>query len=224
MPEEVRILWDRQKNLGCFNDIFEIEAVGPLVLLENFPDLFRGSLWLHFLDNAVALSSLVNGSSSVIHGDILNGATWSQIQRLQVFPWFDRVDTKSNPVDGLSRGRLDGPWNVKSLAFPGSLLRALRQELGGREGSYADTLLALLIREGGSTSDHRNGLCAVVPVSHAYLGATASDLGSVGECENCRALCEFGVRMENVQLPMKKENLFFQSQMEESKPLEEIRT
>ena len=49
VPEEVRILWDRQKNLGRFNDIFEIEAVGPLVLLENFPDLFRGlcgfTLW-----------------------------------------------------------------------------------------------------------------------------------------------------------------------------------
>ena len=81
---------------------FEIEAVGPLVLLENFPDQFRGSLWLHFLDNAAALSNLVNGSSSVIQGDILIGATWSRIQRLQVFPWFDRVDSKSNPVDGLS--------------------------------------------------------------------------------------------------------------------------
>ena len=70
------------------------------------------------------------------------------------------------------------------LAFPGSLLRALRQELGGREGPQADTLLAQLIREAGSTSEYRNGLCAVVPVSHAYLGATASDLCSVGECEN----------------------------------------
>ena len=37
VQEEVRILWDRQKSLGRFNDIFEIEAVGPLVLLENFP-------------------------------------------------------------------------------------------------------------------------------------------------------------------------------------------
>ena len=34
-------------------------------LTENFPDLFRGSLWLH----------LVNGSSSVIQGDILIDAT-----------------------------------------------------------------------------------------------------------------------------------------------------
>ena len=63
VPEEVRIWWDHQKNLGRLSDIFEIEAVGPLVLLENFPDLFRGSLWLHFLDNAAALSNLVNGSS-----------------------------------------------------------------------------------------------------------------------------------------------------------------
>ena len=75
VPEEVRILWDHQKNLGRFNDIFEIEAIGPLILLENFPDLFRGSLWLHFLDNAAALSNFVNGSSSVVQGDILIGAT-----------------------------------------------------------------------------------------------------------------------------------------------------
>ena len=33
----------------------------------------------------------------------------------------------------------------------------------------------------GSTSEHRNGLCAVVPVSLDYLGATVSDTGSSGE-------------------------------------------
>ena len=115
--------------------MIEIEAVGTLVLLENFPELFRGSLWLHFIDNAAALSSLVNGSSSVRQGDILIGVTWSQVQRLQVIPWFHRVDTKSNPVGGLSRGRLAGPWSVETFAFPGSLLRALRQGLGRREGS-----------------------------------------------------------------------------------------
>ena len=67
--------------------------MGPLILLENFSDLFRNSLWLHFLDNAAALSNLVNGSSSVIQGDILIGATWSQVQRLQIFQWFDFVDS-----------------------------------------------------------------------------------------------------------------------------------
>ena len=53
---------------------FVIEAVGPLVLLENFPDLLRGSLSLHF----------VNGSLSVTQGDFLIGAKWSQVQRLHV--------------------------------------------------------------------------------------------------------------------------------------------
>ena len=46
----------------------------------------------------------------------------------------------------------------------------------------------LLIREGGSTSEHHDGLCAVVSFSHEHLGATASDLGSVGECANERSL------------------------------------
>ena len=56
-------------------DELEIEAVGPLVLLEeNFPDLFRDSLWLH----------LVYGSSSVTQGDIQIGAKWSKVQRLHV--------------------------------------------------------------------------------------------------------------------------------------------
>ena len=42
---------------------------------------------------------------------------------------------------------------------------------------FADTMLALLIREDGSTSEHRDGLCAVVSSTHEHIGATASDLG-----------------------------------------------
>ena len=29
---------------------------------------------------------------------------------LGVIPWFDRVESSSNPVDGLSRGADEGPW------------------------------------------------------------------------------------------------------------------
>ena len=84
-------------------------------------------MWLHFIDNAAALSSLVNGSSSVCEGDVIIGETLSRIQCLEVFPWFDQVDSSSNPVDGLSRGRLSGPWRVSRLTFPVSLLPALRR-------------------------------------------------------------------------------------------------
>ena len=131
MPQEVSALWDRQRSRGRHNDIYEIEAIGPLVILERFPELLEGSLWLHFIDNSAALSGLVNGSSSVCEGDVIIGETWSRIQGLGVFAWFDRVDSTANPVDGLSRGRLSGPWrSVDHIAFPASLLPALRRELG----------------------------------------------------------------------------------------------
>ena len=106
-----------------------------------------------------------------------SGAKYTVCMFPMVWPYGNEI----KPCVGLARGQL---VSLVTLAFPGSLLRALRQVLGRREGSYADTLLALPIREGWSTSEHREGLCAVVPVSHVHMGATASDLGSVGECEN----------------------------------------
>ena len=60
--------------------------------------------------------------------DCIVGLTWKRISALNVLPWFDRVDTKSNPVDGLSRKDLRGPWRIINLTFPGHSLRAaLRQ-------------------------------------------------------------------------------------------------
>ena len=163
-----------------FMTFLRSEAIGPLVLLENFRDQFQGSLWLHFLDIAAALSNLVNGSSSVIQEDILIGATWSQIQRLQVFPWFDRVDSKSNPVDGLSRGRLDGPWKVESFAFPGVFSFALYVKSSEEKRALKPTRCwrHSSVRVGARRSTGKgSALWFLFP--HAYLGATASDLGSV---------------------------------------------
>ena len=86
--------------------IYEIEAVGPLVLLENVPNWFRGSLWLHFLDNAAALSILVNGSSSVIQGDIL---IRRYVEPNTAFAGFSHGLTVWKTAVGLSRGQLDEP-------------------------------------------------------------------------------------------------------------------
>ena len=128
--------------------------MGLLVLLENFSDLFRGSRWL--LD-------------------------WHKVkpkQRLQV-PMVWPCGTKSNSVLSFLG---DGWWALNvTLAFPGSLLSALRQVLGRREGSKADTLLALLIREGGSTSEH--GLCLVVLVStHTWEPLLLTQVVEVRAC------------------------------------------
>ena len=52
------------------------------------------------------------------------GLTWETIAMINACPWFDRVDTKSNPVDGLSRGDLSGDWDLVKLVFPGPELSA----------------------------------------------------------------------------------------------------
>jgi len=137
VPTAVREHWKRQRKQQQhqhqrtssspeppeYSDIFEIEALGPLLVLHNFGEILRGALWIHFIDNAAGLASLVRGSSSVTNGDVIVGMTWSEVHRLQVLPWFDRVESKSNPVDGLSRGKRHGPWGkLRPLTLPDLVL------------------------------------------------------------------------------------------------------
>ena len=44
------------------------------------------------------------------------GETWKAIQRMNVYPYFDRVESEANPVGGLSRGRREGPWKQVDTA------------------------------------------------------------------------------------------------------------
>ena len=126
VPRDIRQLWSSQRANpdGSFYDIQEVEGIGPLLVLSTWPHVLKGALWLHFIDNNGALSSLVKGGSSACGTDSIVGLTWKMIGSAQALPWFDRVDTKSNPVDGLSRKFLDGPWQIIDLVFPGSSLRA----------------------------------------------------------------------------------------------------
>ena len=132
VPEELRELWDEQQRQSRHNDIFEVEVIGPLLLLHNFPEAFRDSLWLHFIDNAGGLACLINGSSTVMSGDVIVGETWEAVARLSSTPWFDRVESNPNPADGLSRGKLNGPWSHRPIQFPPGLLPLLRRELRNR--------------------------------------------------------------------------------------------
>ena len=121
IPDTLRTQWDHRKKCNRFNDIYEVEAVGPLLILHNFGEDLTDCLWLHFIDNAGALSSLVRGGSSVESGDRITGLTWSHIVQVGCMPWFDRVDSASNPTDGLSRERLLGPWTLEPIHLPGAL-------------------------------------------------------------------------------------------------------
>ena len=140
VPREVRELWQSQKLSATqcvktnpdveFTDIIEVEAVGPLLILHNWGHLLQDSLWIHFIDNASALGALVKGSASVNQQDIIVGHTWTYIADLNVLAWFDRVDSKSNPVDGLSRkdfskGKLRN-WFWKGITFPNQVLNDLK--------------------------------------------------------------------------------------------------
>ena len=129
IPEEIRELWDKQREKEQeHRDIFLIEAIGPVSVLRTFPNIMRNSIWLHFIDNEAAQHSLVKGASSIEAGDIVVGKTWEWIRRLNVLPYFDRVESEANPVDGLSRGRPDGPWTqVHRALLPDDLMEKLRK-------------------------------------------------------------------------------------------------
>ena len=133
VPIEIRGLWSRQRKSyqedNEFNDITEIEAIGPLLILHNWPWLVRDALWIHFIDNNGALGALVKGSASVHEQDLIIGATWSCIASVRALAWFDRVDSASNPVDGLSRKDFSGVWQWRDIAFPTSLLNQLRRSV-----------------------------------------------------------------------------------------------
>jgi hypothetical protein len=122
VPNCVRAAWSSSCSREPFYDIQEIEGIGPLIALTTWPDVLRDAMWLHFIDNNGALSSLVRGGSSVLGTDTIVGMTWHSAAKLNACPWFDRVDTKSNPVDGLSRGDLSGDWDLVELKFPGASL------------------------------------------------------------------------------------------------------
>ena len=129
VPDAVRAIWSRAEQCGDVYDIYELEAIGPALVLHNFGHLLSNCAWFHFIDNACALSALIKGSSSVLSADVIAAYTSQEIARLNLWTWFDRVDSKSNPVDGLSRGDVEGEWELRDITFPPELLSSLKSYL-----------------------------------------------------------------------------------------------
>ena len=132
VPDSIRTLWGQMAGVEGYSDIFLIEAVGPLLLMVAFPKVLRNCLWIHFIDNTAAEAALISGSSALDAADHVAGLTWEYISKRRLWPYFDRVESKANPVDGLSRGISDGPWRgVKKVRFPSEELQELAAECGG---------------------------------------------------------------------------------------------
>ena len=128
VPSAIRKLWRVQKE-RVYRDIFELEAVAPLLILEHWGEEFMADcLWTHYIDNDGSLAALVRGSSSVLAGDCIVGRTWHICSQLRIAPWFERVESKSNPLDGLSRGRQQGSWrSVQRFRISDVLLKLLSE-------------------------------------------------------------------------------------------------
>ena len=83
LHDDVRAVWSRASTAGDAFDMFEIEAVGPALVLANFGHLIKhGALWIHDIDNEAALATMVKGSSSVLSGEVITSYTHSFIAKM----------------------------------------------------------------------------------------------------------------------------------------------
>ena len=68
LSDEVREVCSRAATAGNHYEIFNIEAVGPPLILHNWRHSFALCIWLHFIDNGSALATLTKGDSLVLSG------------------------------------------------------------------------------------------------------------------------------------------------------------
>ena len=81
-------------------------AAAPWISPEIFAD--RDSVW--FVDNAAAVSTLIRGAAKPEDIDRIATAVAFQNAHLRHRPWFEWIDSDSNPSDGLSRDGLEDSW------------------------------------------------------------------------------------------------------------------
>ena len=139
IPLEIRRLWSTAHSTALrserVNDIYSIEAVGPAILMEMYPKLLANELWVHFIDNVGSQMCLVKGSASCQCPDEVIGFTWEEVARLRTLLYTDCVASADNPVDGLSRGKFEGPWRrVQQARLPRDLIRRIQH--GRQDGWY----------------------------------------------------------------------------------------
>ena len=93
--------------------ILAAEAVAVLTALVVAPELLSGREVVWFVDNEAALSSLIRGTSRA--EDVGHIAACTQLAMIEHFctPWYEWVDSASNPADGLSRDGVKDEWTLK---------------------------------------------------------------------------------------------------------------
>ena len=119
VPDEWHHVWGRGGARS--NVIQEIEGIGPLLALATWPEILQDSLWVHFLDNESAKFSLIRGSSRATSMNQIVHRTWEICRSRRLYPWWERVCTKDNPIDQASRRNLTDLYKQHWRVVPPTL-------------------------------------------------------------------------------------------------------
>ena len=123
VPSEVTDTW-----ITRHQQIYPGETLCGLLVPWVHGDLLEGRDLLWFVDNEAAVSSLIKGSSGQEDVHTIVQLSHLIFQKRQIRPWFEWIDSASNPSDGLSRLGIEDswtqtqPWHLRELSFPVELL------------------------------------------------------------------------------------------------------
>ena len=84
--------------------IHQAELQPVLVAVQMWGEALRGRRIIIFVDNEAARAALVKGDSRNKASAAIVASTWEQVAEVDLYPWIDRVPTRSNLADGPSRG------------------------------------------------------------------------------------------------------------------------
>ena len=107
IPEGQQATWRQRRH-----QIYLCELAAVPVVLAKYSHLFLHQDILFFLDNDASVASLVRAGSAEPDAEYVAQLVHCLLIRLHARAWFDWVDTKSNPADGLSRQGLQDPRAV----------------------------------------------------------------------------------------------------------------
>ena len=83
--------------------ICQLELLAVSAAYYTFPDILRGRLIHHLVDNRAAMSNMISGYTSKPDSAVIVGTAQEQILRLQCYPWFGFVCSADNISDLPSR-------------------------------------------------------------------------------------------------------------------------
>ena len=90
--------------------IFAAETLAGLVIPMPDPDTFSSRDVVWFVDNEAACSTLIRGVCGPEDVAEIACITHMKLHKLSCRVWWEWIDSKSNPADGLSRDGLQDAW------------------------------------------------------------------------------------------------------------------